>query len=51
MEKNKTLFQQILRFAVVGGGAFVIDYGIMVFLTEVVGINYLVSSGISFTVS
>lgn len=50
MKKN-SLFQQILRFAVVGGGAFLIDYGIMIFLTEVIGINYLISSGISFTVS
>lgn len=49
--KKISLFQQILRFAVVGGGAFLIDYGIMIFLTEVIGINYLISSGISFTVS
>lgn len=51
MEKKKNLWQQILRFAVVGGGAFAIDYGIMILLTEVFGINYLISSAISFTVS
>lgn len=51
MEKKKNLWQQIHRFAVVGGGAFAIDYGIMIFLTEVFGINYLISSAISFTVS
>lgn len=50
-EKKKNLLQQILRFAVVGGGAFAIDYGIMILLTEVFGINYLISSAISFTVS
>ena len=43
--------RQIIRFAFVGGSAFVIDYGVMIFLTELIGINYLISSGISFSVS
>lgn len=47
----KKLMGQILRFGIVGGSAFVIDYGIMVFLTEMFGVNYLFSSGISFCVS
>ena len=47
----KKLFEQIIKFGLVGFLCFFIDYGIMVFLTEVIGINYLVSSGISFTVS
>lgn len=51
MKKKTNLMDQIIRFAVVGGGAFAIDYGIMIFLTEVFGVNYLISSGISFTVS
>ncbi|MBU3839910.1 MAG: GtrA family protein [Candidatus Ruminococcus intestinipullorum] len=52
MEKEKkSLVQQILRFGIVGGSAFVIDYGIMIFLTELVGVNYLLSCGISFAVS
>lgn len=51
MDKKKSLIQQIIRFGFVGGGAFVIDYGIMIFLTEAVGINYLVSSACSFAVS
>lgn len=50
-KKKKNLLQQILRFAVVGGGAFAIDYGVMILLTEAFGINYLISSAISFTVS
>lgn len=50
-KKRTTLWQQLVRFAVVGGSAFLIDYGIMVLLTALVGINYLISCGISFTVS
>ena len=51
MDKKKSLIQQIIRFGFVGGGAFVIDYGIMVFLTEAAGINYLISSACSFVIS
>ena len=47
----KKLFAQIAKFGVVGVIAFVIDYGLMVLLTELVGLNYLVSATISFTVS
>ena len=47
----KKLFAQIIKFGFVGFLCFFIDYGIMVFLTEVVNINYLISSGCSFCVS
>ena len=47
----KKLFEQIIKFGMVGFLCFFIDYGIMIFLTEIIGINYLISSGISFTVS
>lgn len=47
----KKLIAQIMKFGVVGFLAFLIDYGLMVFLTEVFGINYLISATISFTVS
>lgn len=50
MMKNK-LLKQILKFGIVGGSGFVIDYFLMVFLTEAVGIDYLISSAISFSVS
>lgn len=50
-KRNKSLIKQIIRFGFVGGGAFLIDYGVMVFLTEVFGVNYLISSMISFCVS
>lgn len=42
---------QIIRFGMVGFLCFFIDYGVLLGLTELAGINYLVSSGISFTVS
>lgn len=45
------IVQQFMKFGVVGVIAFVIDYGLMVFLTEVFGINYLISATISFCVS
>lgn len=47
----KKLIGQIMKFGVVGVLCFGIDYGLMIFLTEVCGIRYLESSGISFSVS
>ena len=47
----KNLIAQIMKFGVVGVIAFVIDYGVMVFLTEVFGLNPIVSATISFIVS
>ena len=45
------LLAQIAKFGVVGVIAFVIDYGLLALLTEVFGVNYLVSATISFTAS
>lgn len=47
----KKLLVQMFKFGIVGGIAFVVDYGIMVFLTEVFGVRYLISSTLSFCIS
>ncbi len=47
----RKLIEQIMKFGVVGVIAFVIDYGLMVALTELAGVNYLISATISFIVS
>lgn len=47
----KKLFKQIIKFGIVGGLAFVIDYSLLYILTEFCGIYYFYSSIISFIVS
>ncbi len=47
----KKLIAQFMKFGVVGVIAFVIDYGVMIFLTEVFGVPYLISTTVSFVVS
>ncbi len=49
--KNNKLFIQIIRFGVVGGIAFIIDYITLVVCKEVLGLNVLISAAIAFTVS
>jgi len=44
-------FREIVRFIVVGGGCFLVDYGLLYAFTEACGIPYLWSSGLSFTIS
>lgn len=51
MQTMIELIKQLVKFGFVGGICFVIDYGVMVLLTEVAGMEYLLSCGISFTVS
>ncbi|MGI5888946.1 MAG: GtrA family protein, partial [Oscillospiraceae bacterium] len=48
---DKKLLKQLFRFAVVGGTAFLIDYGILYALTEWVGLYYLLSAMVSFMIS
>lgn len=47
----RKLIEQIMKFGVVGVIAFVIDFGVMVFLTEVFSIDPVISATVSFTIS
>ena len=49
MEKDR--LYEIIRFALVGGASFVVDYALLYICTEWLGIHYLYSAAISFTVS
>lgn len=57
--RNKTLisllkantdncFVQLLRYIIVGGLSFIVDYGLLYAFTEYVGLYYLISATISF---
>lgn len=45
------ILKQFTKFGIVGVICFVIDYGVMVLLTEACGTPYLLSCGISFSIS
>lgn len=47
----RKLIEQIMKFGVVGVIAFVIDFGVMVFLTEVFVIDPVISATVSFIIS
>lgn len=42
---------EIVRFCFVGGVSFLMDYGLLFVLTEFVGLYYLYSSAISFSIT
>jgi putative flippase GtrA len=43
-----SLLQQFSRYLVVGGVAFVVDFGLLYLLTEFAGLHYLISAAIAF---
>ena len=47
-EKPDSLFGQLLRYAVVGGISFIVDYGSLWLLTEKAGVPYLWSAALAF---
>jgi putative flippase GtrA len=48
IEETENWFIQLFRYLFVGGFAFVVDYGLLLFLTEALGLHYLISATISF---
>jgi len=48
--KNRTnnTFIQLVRYAFVGGVAFIVDFSLLFFLTEFFGVYYLISAAIAF---
>ena len=47
----KGLIEQFLKFGVVGAIAFLIDYGVLMLLSQVIGMDPVISASISFDVS
>ena len=45
------LIKQLLGFGIIGGLCFLIDYFLMIGLTELGNINYLLAAGMSFSIS
>lgn len=46
--QTDSLFFQLLRYAVVGGIAFLVDFGLLFILVKYLSIHYLIAAGISF---
>ena len=51
MEKIKSLVVQFAKFGVAVVFSFLIDYGLLIYLTEATNLEYFASSAISYTVS
>ena len=45
------LFAQVARFSIVGFAAFGVDYGLLMLLSQTLGVNPVLAAGISFVVS
>ncbi len=48
-KKNDSTHIQLLRYAVVGGCAYVVDFGALFFLTDYLHVHYLVSAAAAFS--
>lgn len=45
------LLEQVLKFGVVGAVAFAVDYGVLMLLSQVFGVDPVIAAGISFCIS
>lgn len=45
------LLEQVLKFGVVGAIAFAVDYGVLMLLSQVFGVDPVIAAGISFCIS
>lgn len=50
MLEGKT-FVQMIKYGFVGGAAFIVDYGLLILLTECFDLHYLLSSSLAFCAS
>lgn len=46
--KTGNLFIQLIRYTIVGGLAFIVDFGLLFVLTEYLGLHYIASATCSF---
>ena len=46
--KTDNVFLQLFRYTFVGGFAFTVDFGLLLILTESIGLHYLLSASIAF---
>lgn len=49
-EDTNNAFIQFFRYTLVGGFAFIVDFGLLFLLTEYFHVHYLISAGISFLI-
>jgi putative flippase GtrA len=47
---QKGIYGEIFRYLIVGGTAFVFDYGTLLLLNKIFGLNYLVAATIAFAI-
>lgn len=47
---HKGIYGEIFRYLIIGGTAFLFDYGTLILLNKAFGLNYLIAATIAFTI-